>query len=117
MIDGVRPAGRPRSPEVEETTMIKTISAALLAASMIAAPALAVDSTNAQTQVSKTTQKKAQTPAGKTGQAQIGAKVTRSKSKKLNANAKMIRHHHHKKISLHRSHPKVSFRHVATTRS
>ena len=98
--------------------MLKTISAALLAASMIAAPALAVDSTNAQTQVNKTTQTQAQTPAGKTGQAQIGAKATRSKSNKLNANAKMIRHHHHhKKISLHRSHPNVSFRHVATKRS
>lgn len=91
--------------------MLKTISAALLAASMIAAPALAVNSTNAQTQANKT----AQTPAAKTGQAQIATKVTRSK--RLNANAKMIRHHRHKKISLHRSHPKVSFRHVATKRS
>jgi hypothetical protein len=97
--------------------MLKTISAALLAASMIAVPALAVDSTNAQTQANKTTQPQAQTQAGKTGQAQIGAKVTRSRSNKLNANAKMIRHHRHKKISLHRSRPKVSFRHVATKRS
>ena len=97
--------------------MLKTISAALLAASMIAAPALAVDSTNAQTQANKTTQTQAQTAAGKTGQAQIGARVTRSKSNKRNANAMMIRHHRRKKISLHRSHPKVSFRHVATKRS
>ena len=92
--------------------MLKTISAALLAASMIAAPA-AVNSTNAQTRANNT----AQTPAAKTGQAQIATKVTRSKRNKLNANAKMIRHHRHKTISLHRSHPKVSFRHVATKRS
>jgi len=97
--------------------MLKTISAALLAALMIAAPALAVDSTHAQTQANKTTQTRAQTQAGKTGQAQIGAKVARSRSNKLTANAKMIRHHRHKKISLHRSHPKVSSRHVATKRS
>jgi hypothetical protein len=97
--------------------MLKTISAALLAASMIAAPALAVDSTHAQTQANKTTQTRAQTQAGKTGQAQNGAKVTPSRSNKLNADAKMIHHHRHKKISLHRSHPKVSFRHVATKRS
>jgi len=97
--------------------MLKTISAALLAASMIAALALAVDSTNAQTQANKTAQTQVQTPAGKTRQAQIGAKVTRSRSNKLNANAKMIRHHRHKKISLHRSHPKVSFRHLAIKRS
>jgi hypothetical protein len=118
MIDGARPKwpAAPRSPEVEEITMLKTISAALLATSMIAAPALAVDSTNAQIQANKTTQTHAQTRPGKTGQAQIGAKATRQKSNKLNANAKMIRHHRHKKISLHRSHPKVSFNHVATTR-
>jgi hypothetical protein len=118
MIDGARPKwpAAPRSPEVEEITMLKTISAALLATSMIAAPALAVDSTNAQTQANKTTQTHAQTRAGKTGQAQIGAKATRQKSNKLNANAKMIHHHRHKNISLHRSHPKVSFNHVATTR-
>src|SRR5215471_2693373 len=97
--------------------MLKTISAALLAVLMIAAPALAVDSIHAQTQANKTTQTRAQTPAGKTGQAQIGAKVTRNRSNKLNANVNMIRHLRHKKISLHRSHPKVSFRHVATKRS
>lgn len=85
--------------------MLKTISAALLAASMIAAPALAVNSANAQTQANKTTQ----TPAAKTGQA---PKVTRSRSNKLNANAKMIHHHRHKW-----SHPKVSFRHGTTKRS
>jgi hypothetical protein len=119
MIDGVRPkwAAAPRSPEVEEITMLKTISAALLAASMIAAPALAAGSTNARNQAHKATQTQAQAPAGKTGHAQIGAKVTRTKSNRLNANAKMIPHHRHKRVSLHRSHPKVSLRHVGTKRS
>ena len=35
----------------------------------------------------------------------INSKATNSK---LNANAKMIRHHHHHKISLHKSHAKVA---------
>ena len=88
--------------------MLKTISAALLAASMIAAPALAAES-GSQSPAGKTTQTQAaqpqaQTPAGKTN-----ASVTSSKSKKLNANAKMIRHHpHHKKIGLHKGHSKVA---------
>jgi hypothetical protein len=70
--------------------MLKTISAALIAVSVLAAPALAATS-------GKTTQ----APAAKT--AQIKPNV-------LNANAKMGRHHgHHKHYAKHhRAHKKIS---------
>jgi hypothetical protein len=75
-------------PLEEEMTMLKTISAALLAASMLAAPALAASSTD-------------QAPAGKTVQTPA-AKTTQVKPSALNANAKMS--HHSKHASHHRSH-------------
>ncbi len=90
--------------------MLKTISAALLAVSMIAAPALAADSgSNAQTTANTTTQNGA--PAGKTTQTQTNAKVKSIKSNKVGSNA---HHPRHKKISLHKSHAKVSSKHVAS---
>ncbi|MGE5159198.1 MAG: His-rich protein BRANT [Gemmatimonas sp.] len=84
--------------------MLKTVSAALVAVSMIAAPALAANS-GTQSPVNKTTQtqtsqSQAQTPAAN-AQAKTTAKVRTSKSKKLNAHAKMMRRHpHHKKVSV-----------------
>ncbi len=82
--------------------MLKTVSAALVAVSMIAAPALAANS-GIQSPVNKTTQNsqsQAQTPAAN-AQAKTTAKVRTSKSKKLNAHAKMMRRHpHHKKVSV-----------------
>lgn len=73
--------------------MLKTISAALLAVSVIAAPALAASSTR-------------QAPASKTAQAPA-AKTAQAKPSVMNANAKMDRHHgrHHAK---HRSHNKMT---------
>jgi len=67
--------------------MLKTISAALLAASIVAAPVMAAGS-------SKTTQ----APAAKAAQVKPNA---------LNANAKMDRHHV-KHARHHRAHKKVS---------
>jgi hypothetical protein len=58
----------------EESTMFKTISAALLAVSVLAAPAMAA-----------TVTKNSSAPAIKTEHA---------KKNVLNANAKMVRHHH-----------------------
>lgn len=91
-------------PLEEEMTMLKTISAALLAASMLAAPALAASSTD-QAPAGKT----AQAPASKTDPAPVGktdqapaAKTTQVKPSALNANAKMS--HHGKHASHHRSH-------------
>ena len=75
--------------------MLKTISAALVAVSVLAAPALAgtAGKTTAQAPANKTTQipadKAAQAPAVKTEQ-----------GKALNANAKMVRHH--KQMSAHK---------------
>src|SRR5258708_2506910 len=85
------PTGHLAIPLKEETTMLKTISAALLAVSVIAAPALAANS-------GKTTE------APKTTQAPKAAQV---KPNVANANAKMGRHHV-KHVRHHRSHKKMS---------
>jgi hypothetical protein len=88
-------------------TMLKTISAALLAASVIAAPALAAGSGKSTEapktmQAPKTTQ--APAPADKAAQVKPTAQV---KPNALNANAKMGRHHV-KQIRHHRGHKKMS---------
>jgi Ni/Co efflux regulator RcnB len=84
--------------------MLKTISAALLAASMIAAPAFAAG-----------TGKTAQTSPAKTEQAQANVQAKNGaldQSAALNANAKMHRHYHkyHKMGGLKKkSHVNVGF--------
>jgi hypothetical protein len=102
----------------EETTMLKTISAALVAVSVLAAPALAAaPGKTAQAPVNKT----AQAPVNKTTQAP--AIKAEGKSKALNANATMGRHHkhyrhnrHHKQIGLHKTHAKhMAVKHVTPT--
>ena len=84
--------------------MLKTISAALVAVSVLAAPALA-----------GTPSKTAQAPVNKITQ----APVIKAESKVLNANARMghhkhYRHHrHHKHIGLHKTHAKhIAVKHV-----
>jgi hypothetical protein len=74
---------------MEENTMLKTISAALLAVSVLAAPALAAS-----------TDKPAQAPAAKSSE------VNKTSKNALNANAKMGRHHM-RHSSHHRSHKKA----------
>jgi hypothetical protein len=85
----------------EETTMFKTISAALLAVSVLAAPAMA---------------------AGRTSDAPV-VKAGHAKQGVLNANAKMTRHHvrhisyrhnAHKRIGALKTHrfSKVTVKHV-----
>ena len=81
--------------------MLKTISAALLAASVIAAPALAAGS-GKSTEAPKTTQ--APAAADKAAQVKPTAQV---KPNALNANAKLGRHHV-KQIRHHRGHKKMS---------
>ena len=106
------PAGEPRDPQEEETTMFKTISAALLAVSVLAAPALAASpAKSTQAPVTKTT---TQAPV---------IKAEPSKSKFFNANARMGRHHdkhlrhhrHHKHIGMLKTHgtPKLAIKHVS----
>jgi len=114
---------RPTRRSLEkETTMLKTISAALLAVSVIAAPVLAETAgKTTQAPVNKT----AQAPASKTTQAPV-IKADQAKSKALNANAKMGRHHykhmsrhhrHHvKKMTALKTHaPKIAKQHVIST--
>lgn len=109
------PAGHLEIYLQEETTMIKTISAALLAVSVIAAPAMAAG-----------TGKTAHAPAAKTVQAPViknaQAKNEKAKTGLLNANAKMhhkhYRHHrHHKEMGALKTHAKVSFKPVAKSHS
>jgi hypothetical protein len=70
--------------------MLKTISAALLAVSVLAAPAIAATGKTAQAPVTKS--------------AAVTAQV---KKNPLNANAKMSRHHHARHAH-HRSHKKMA---------
>jgi hypothetical protein len=110
MIDGPgHPTGHLVIPRKEETTMLKTISAALLAVSVLAAPALAA-----------APGKTAQAPVIKAEQAK---QVKQVKPSALNANAGMGRHHvrhvhhhrFHKQIGAHKTHhySKVSIKHAS----
>jgi hypothetical protein len=91
--------------------MLKTISAALLAVSLIAVPALAAN-----------TGKTASAPVAKTASAPV-IKADQAKSKLLNANARMGRHHvkhvrhhrHHKHMGMLKTHatPKLAAKHIA----
>jgi hypothetical protein len=85
------PIGSLRDPLQEESDMFKTLSAALIAVSVLAAPAIAA-----------TSDKGAQAPATSTKQAQV-------KKSPLNANAKAIHHRHHvRHSSHHRLHKKAT---------
>jgi len=98
--------------------MLKTISAALLAASVLAAPVLAAESTKttANAPVIKTTQAKtalnktavktsdAKTIHGKT----VQSTTTQAKPAALNANAKMVKHHRKHLSYHHRHHGKMA---------
>jgi hypothetical protein len=92
----------------QEDTMLKTISAALLAISVLAAPAIAA-----------TTAKTAPAPIAKTAQAPA-VKSVKAKPGVLNANARMGRHHlryhrhFHKHMGAYKTHKfsKVSVKHV-----
>jgi hypothetical protein len=97
----------PQGQKARETTILKTISAALVAVSAFAAPALA-----------GTLGKTAQAPVNKITQAP--AIKAEGKPKMLNAKARMDRHHkhyrhhrHHKHIGLHKTHAKhIAVKHV-----
>ncbi len=82
--------------------MLKTISAVLLATSLIAAPAFAAGTKSTATSPAQTTQGKADATIGAKTDLKTGAATT-TRSKALNANAKM-RKHHKKHISHLRSH-------------
>ena len=91
--------------------MFKTITAALVAVSVFAAPALA-----------GTPGKTAQAPVNKTAQAPA-VKAEQGKAKVLNANARMDGHHkhyrhhrHHKHVGLHKTHAKqiAAVKHVTS---
>jgi hypothetical protein len=97
MIDEPGHPGRhpPGSLNDKELSMLKTISAALLAASFLAAPAMAAST-------KQTTQAPVTKPATVDKSAQV--------KNPLNANAKMTRHHtrHAKHYAHHRTHKKMA---------
>ena len=102
--------------------MLKTITAALLAASVFAAPTLAATQAKTPAKTAQAPAKTTQAPAAKTTSAKTTAakpsvaktaqapviKADQSKSKVMNANAKMHRHHvkhpRHHKMSVLKSH-------------
>jgi len=92
--------------------MFKTISAALVAVSVLAAPVLAAAP-------GKVTQNTIKAPVTRTVQAPV-IKADHAKSKFLNANARMGRHHqkhfrhHHQHMGALKTHaaPKLAVKHV-----
>lgn len=91
--------------------MLKTISAALLAISVLAAPAIAADAV-------KTTPA---TTAAKTTQAPV-IKSVKAKPSVLNANARMGRHHHgfhryHRHHRFHRHHRHMTGKHMGAAKA
>jgi uncharacterized membrane protein YkoI len=106
-------AGDPEIPFEQEMSMLKTISAALLAVSVLAAPALAAQSgkTTANAPVVKTTKAtQVKSTQVKSTHAKItrGAATTQVTPSALNANAKMDKHHHRKHYSHYRHHGKMA---------
>jgi hypothetical protein len=99
MID--EPGNAGTSDLAKEMTMLKTISAALIATSLIAAPALAANSGSAGTATPTQPTADKATPAPK------APKVTSTKSKKQHTSFKTA-HHHNKKIGLHKTHARTS---------
>jgi hypothetical protein len=80
--------------------MLKTISAALLAISVLAAPAMAASA-------AKNTDKTASAPITKTTQAPA-IKSVKAKPAVMNANARMGHHHHR----YHRHHKHIAGKHI-----
>src|SRR5689334_3640306 len=108
-------AGDLEIPFEQETTMLKTISAALLAASVLAAPVFAAQSTKttANAPVINTTQPQTKTAVKATGSKAIHRKTVRLTASKarpavLNANAEMGKHHRKHLSYHHRHHAKMS---------
>jgi hypothetical protein len=89
-------AGDASDPLKEEKAMFKTISAALVAVSMLAAPVLAATP-------GKTENTAIKAPVTKTVQAPV-IKADSAKAKFLNANAHMGRHHRHHGHHRHHKH-------------
>ena len=97
------PTGHLPIPLKEETTMLKTVSAALLAVSVLAAPALAATP-------AKNATRSAQAPV-------IKAEPVKLKPGVRNANAHMGRHyfhhrHFHKHMGALKTHQKISVKHA-----
>jgi hypothetical protein len=117
MTSPANPTGQLRDRHRQETTMLKKISAALIVASMLAAPAMAAEF-GKNTPTGKT--------ATKTETAAPVIKPVAAADSKLQvkpavreANAKMVRHHHrhvrphhrfHKKFGMHKSHKHIAFK-------
>jgi hypothetical protein len=98
------PTGHLAIPLKEDATMFKTISAALLAVSVLAAPAMAavIAKDNVKT-----------TPVSKTVQAPV-INAVKAKPSVLNANAKMGRHHH--RFHRHHRFHKHSHKHMGANK-
>jgi len=100
--------------------MLKTISAALLAISVLAAPALAASSGKTMEAPAAKTAKTTQAPVIKA--VQVKPKAAQAKPGLLNANARMghhhrhFRHHRHHRMGALKTHQfsKVTSKHITT---
>ncbi|QOZ29938.1 hypothetical protein XH93_26735 [Bradyrhizobium sp. CCBAU 51753] len=117
------PAGHLSIPK-RRTTMLKTISAALLAMSVIAAPALAAETGKAATPAPATKTAPATKPAPVIKSEQLPSKVQNANAKMGGHHSKHYRHHrHHKHMGMlkvkapkhatNHVHGKVAIKHVA----
>lgn len=87
--------------------MLKTISAALLAASVIAAPALAAEA-------AKETAKTAPVIKAEQTQTKASTAAVKTDSKAMNANASIAKDEHAKSTRSHRHHQKLAKKHLST---
>jgi hypothetical protein len=109
MIEGSARGRRLKIPSRGDTTMLKTISAAFLAASVIAAPAIAAEAGKSTTQAPVIKTDQTQTKASTTAVKPDVKADTKSdaKAKTMNANAAVTPSEHRKHVRSHRHHHKM----------
>lgn len=95
------PTGHLAIPLKEETTMLKTISAALLAVSVLAAPALAADKS-----------KTASAPVVKTEQVKQLKPSVRNANARMHRHVRHFRHHKHMGALKTHNHSKLAIKHI-----
>jgi len=97
-------AGDRQIPFEQEMSMLKTISAALLAVSVFVAPVLAAESVKTSTNAPVTKTSQVRSSQGKT----VQPTAPEARSAVLNANARMGKHHRKHFSSHHRHHGKMA---------
>jgi hypothetical protein len=106
MIDGSgHPTGHLVIPLKEETTMLKTISAALLAVSVLAAPALAAGQSKTTAPVIKTEQAKQLKPNVRNANARMGHHHAHFRHHSFHRHMGALKPHHVSKVAIKHAGP------------